>query len=630
MGKKQFKTESKKMLDMMINSVYTNREIFLRELISNASDAIDKRYFRSLTESQYAAENNEYAINIFCDEQARLIKITDNGCGMTDKELEENLSTIAHSGSGVFKSENADDNISIIGQFGVGFYSAFMVSKKITVCTRALGSDTAYCWESEGTEGYTVTPCDYESYGSEITLYLKDDTETEAFGEFLDEYKIKELVKRYSDYIRYPIRMDVKVTKRVESDVEGEEPKYETTVENQTLNSMIPLWHRPSSEVTEEEYSDFYKSAFYDYTPPVKSIRAHIEGTVEYETLMFIPAKAPFDYYSKGYQKGLTLYSNGVMIMDKCPDLLPDYFNFVRGIVDSSDLTLNISRETLQQNYQLRTIAKSLEKKIRTELIKLMEQDREKYGAFFKEFGAVLKFGVYNEYGANKDTLKDLLVFKSANSDNYISFKEYVDAMPDSQKDIYYAYAATEELAKSLPRTSLVRSKGFDVLIFTDEVDEFVATTLQSYADKKLVNVTSGELDLSSEDEKESVKALNEDSKELLEFMTSALKNEVTAVRFSNAVGEYPVSLVSEGYLSAEMARVLSQLPGGNPAAVAQTVLEINMSHKLKDTLKELFETDKNKLTAYTEILYAQARLISGLDIKDPVKLSSQVCDLLV
>ncbi len=627
---KQFKTESKKMLDMMINSVYTNREIFLRELISNASDAIDKRYFRSLTDSTLGLERDKYGIDISIDKANRIIKITDNGCGMTEAELEENLSTIAHSGSGVFKKDNTDENISIIGQFGVGFYSAFMVSKKISVRTRALGSDTAFCWESEGTEGYTITPCDYAPFGSEITLYIKEDNDTENFTEFLDQYKIKELIKRYSDYIRYPIRMDMEVTKTVESEDENAEPKYETVVENQTLNSMIPLWHKSSSEVSDEQYADFYKATFYDYNAPLKTIQAHIEGTVEYETLMFIPSKAPFDYYSKGYEKGLTLYSNGVMIMEKCSDLLPDYFNFVKGVVDSSDLTLNISRETLQQNYQLRTIAKSLEKKIRTELAKLMEQDREKYTSFFKEFGAVLKFGVYNEYGAHKDTLKDLLIFKSSATDMYISLKEYTDAMPKDQKAIYYASAATEELAQSLPRTTLVRSKGYDVLLFTDEVDEFVATTLMNYAGKDFVNVTSGNLDLSSDDEKESVKTLNEENKELLDFMNEALKGEVKGVRFSNTVGEHPVSLVSEGYLSAEMARVLSQLPGHEGMALAQTVLEINMNHKLKDTLKSLYETDKDKLSAYAEILYAQARLISGLDIKDPVKLSSQICDLLI
>ncbi|MBQ2687031.1 MAG: molecular chaperone HtpG [Clostridia bacterium] len=627
---RQFKTESKKMLDMMINSVYTNREIFLRELISNASDAIDKRYFRSLTDASFALEREKYGIDISIDKENRIIKIVDNGCGMTDKELEENLSTIAHSGSGAFKSENNDENISIIGQFGVGFYSAFMVSKKITVRTHAIGSDEAFCWESKGTEGYTITPCDYEPFGSEITLYIKEDTETENFTEFLDQYKIKELIKRYSDYIRYPIRMDMEITRPVESDGENAEPKYETVVENQTLNSMVPLWHKSSNEVTDEQYADFYKATFYDYNAPIKTIQAHIEGTVEYETLMFIPSKAPFDYYSKSYEKGLTLYSNGVMIMDKCSDLLPDYFNFVKGVVDSSDLTLNISRETLQQNYQLRTIAKSLEKKIRTELLKLLEQDREKYTAFFKEFGAVLKFGVYNEYGAHKDTLKDLLVFKSSATDKFISLKEYCDAMPEDQKAIYYASAATEELAQSLPRTTLVRSKGYDVLLFTDEVDEFVATTLMNFAGKDFVNVTSGNLDLSSDDEKESVKTLNEESKDLLDFMGEVLKGEVKSVRFSNTVGEHPVSLISEGYLSAEMARVLSQLPGSEGMAVAQTVLEINMSHKLKDTLKNLFESDKEKLTAYTEILYAQARLISGLEIKDPVKLSSQICDLLL
>lgn len=627
---KQFKTESKKMLDMMINSVYTNREIFLRELISNASDAIDKRYFRSLTDSSVGLDRDKYGIDISIDKDNRIIKITDNGCGMTDKELEENLSTIAHSGSGTFKSENTDENISVIGQFGVGFYSAFMVSKKISVRTRAIGSDTAFCWESQGAEGYTIAACDYDSYGSEITLYIKEDTETENFTEFLDQYKIKSLIKRYSDYIRYPIRMDMEISKPVYKDEANSEPEYETVIENQILNSMVPLWHRPSSEVTEEEYNEFYKATFYDYTPPAKTIQAHIEGTVEYETLLFVPAKAPFDYYSKSFEKGLTLYSNGVMIMDRCPDLLPDYFNFVRGVVDSSDLTLNISRETLQQNYQLRTIAKSLEKKIRSELSKLMTQDREKYTNFFKEFGSVIKFGVYNEFGANKDTLKDLLVFKSSATDKYISLKEYTEAMPEDQKAIYYASAATEELAQSLPRTALVRSKGYDVLIFTDEVDEFAVSTLQSYADKNFVNVTSGELDLSSDDEKESVKELNESSKDMLAFMKEALGSEVKEVRFSNTVGEHPVSLVSEGYLSAEMARILSQLPGKEGMAVAQTVLEINMNHKLCDTLKGLFESDKEKLAVYTEILYAQARLISGLAVKDPADLSTKICDLMV
>ena len=630
MEKRQFKTESKKMLDMMINSVYTNREIFLRELISNASDAIDKRYFRSLTDTSIALNRDEYSISIELDKDARTITITDNGCGMTEEELEANLSTIAHSDSGEFKSENADENISIIGQFGVGFYSAFMVSKAIRVRTKSISGSTAFCWESEGAEGYTITPCDYADFGSEITLFIKEDTENEKFTEFLDEFKIKELVKRYSDYIRYPVKMDVEIKKPVENADENAELQYETVIENQTLNSMVPLWHRSASEVTQQEYEDFYKSKFYDYTPPVKSIHAHIEGTVEYETLLFVPAKAPFDYYSKSYQKGLTLYSNGVMIMESCPDLLPDYFNFIRGVVDSSDLTLNISRETLQQNYQLRTIAKSLEKKIKSELLKLMTQDRDKYTEFFKEFGSVIKFGIYNEYGAHKDALKDLLVFYSGQTEKYISLKEYTDAMPQEQKAIYYAYAATKELAENLPRTQLVRSKGYDVLLFTDEVDEFAVTTLQSFGDKEFVNVTSGNLDLSSDEEKENVKELNEKHKELLEFMSKALDGEVKDVRFSNTVGEHPVSLISEGFLSAEMARILAQIPGNNSMAMAQTVLEINMSHKLCDTLVSLFETDKEKLRDYTEILYAQARLISGLEISDPVALSAKICDLLV
>lgn len=630
MAKKQFKTESKKMLDMMINSVYTNKEIFLRELISNASDAIDKRYFRSLTDLSLGLPREDYAITITVDKDARTITVSDNGCGMTDKELEQNLGTIAHSDSGEFKTDNSDDNISIIGQFGVGFYSAFMVASKISVTTRALDSDTAYCFESEGVDGYTVREAEKDTAGTEIVMYLKEDAENETYSEFMDAYRIQELIRKYSDYIRYPIRMDVETSKPVQK-AEGEDgaPEYETVVENRTLNSMVPIWHRKASDVSEEEYSEFYKAHFYDTQAPIRTIHSKMEGSVEYELLLFVPSNAPYDYYSKDYVKGIQLYSNGVMIMEKCSDLLPDYFNYVRGVVDSSDLTLNISRETLQQNYQVKTIAKSIEKKIKTELLKMQKEDREKYEAFFKAFGAQLKYGVYSDYGIHKEVLQDLLVFRTTSSERYITLKEYVEAMPESQKAIYYAFADTAELAAQLPRTQAVVEKGFDVLLLSDDIDEFALGAINIYSDKTFKNVTAGDLDLSTDEEKDAVKKANEDNAEMFEAMTEALENKVKTVRFSNSLGEHPVSLSSEGYISAEMARILSKMPGNEMFANAEMALEINMNHKLSDTLKKLFAEDKEKLSLYAKILYAQARQISGLEIENPVELSNMICQLM-
>ncbi len=631
MAKKQFKTESRKMLDMMINSVYTNKEIFLRELISNASDAIDKRYFRSLTDSSFALPREEYAITIAVDKDARTITVTDNGCGMTDKDLEQNLGTIAHSDSGEFKSDNKDDNISIIGQFGVGFYSAFMVSSRIVVTTRAIGSDVAYLWESEGVDGYTIKETEKDSAGTEIVMYLKEDAENETYSEFMDAYRIQGLIRKYSDYIRYPIRMDVETSRPVEK-AEGEEgaPEFETVVENRTLNSMVPIWHRKASDVSEEEYAEFYKAHFYDTQAPLRTIHARMEGSVEYEMLLFVPANAPYDYYSKDYVKGIQLYSDGVMIMEKCADLLPDYFNFVRGVVDSSDLTLNISRETLQQNYQVKTIAKSIEKKIKSELLKMQKEDREKYEAFFKAFGAQLKYGVYSDYGTHKDVLQDLLVFRSTSSDRYITLKEYVEAMPESQKSIYYAFADTPELAAKLPRTQAVVDKGFDVLLLSDDIDEFALGAINTYSEKDFKNVTSGDLDLSSDEEKDTLKKVNEECAEMFTAMQETLTGQVKAVRFSASLGENPVSLSSEGYISAEMARILSKMPGNEMFANAEMALEINMNHKLADTLRTLFAEDKEKLVLYTKILYAQARQISGLEIENPVELSNMICELMV
>ncbi len=630
MAKKQFKTESRKMLDMMINSVYTNKEIFLRELISNASDAIDKRYFRALTDSTLGLPREEYGITIAVDKENRTITISDNGCGMTEEDLENNLGTIAHSDSGEFKSDNKDDNISIIGQFGVGFYSAFMVSKKIIVTTKALSSDVAYRWESEGVEGYTVTECEKDTTGTEIVMYLKDDAENETYSEFMDAFRIQSLVRKYSDYIRYPIRMDVETSVPKEKP-EGDDsaPEYETVVENRTLNSMVPLWHRKASEVSEEEYAEFYKGHFYDSSAPVRTIHAKMEGNVEYEMLLFIPGNAPYDYYSKDYEKGLQLYSDGVMIMEKCSDLLPDYFNFVRGIVDSSDLTLNISRETLQQNYQVRTIAKSIEKKIKTELMKLQKEDREKYEEFWKAFGAQIKFGVYNNYGINKEALQDLLVFRSTSSERFITLKEYVEAMPESQKTVYYAFAETAELAAALPRTQAVVEKGFQVLLLTDDIDEFALSAINMYSDKAFKNVTAGDLDLSTDEEKDSLKKANEECAEMFTLMQETLGDKVKAVRFSTSLGDHPVSLSSEGYISAEMAKILSRMPGNEMFAHADMALEINLSHKLADTLKGLFANDKEKLSLYTKILYAQARQISGLETENPVDLTNMICQLM-
>lgn len=636
MKKKAFKTESKKMLDMMVNSIYTHKEIFLRELISNANDAIDKRYFRSLTDSSLGLDRDKYEIDIVRDKDARTLVIRDNGCGMTEEELENNLGTIAKSGSLDFKNENGKDNdLGIIGQFGVGFYSAFMVSDKITVKSRALGADSAYIWESEGADGYTIEPCDYENVGTEITLHIKPDTEEEKYGEFLDEYRIRELVKKYSDYIRYPIKTDVEKSRKIENDGddkdENKEPKYETYTETETLNSMVPIWHRNTDEVTEEEYSSFYRDKFYDYEAPAKVIRSKSEGTVSYETLLFIPKKAPYNYYSKDFEKGLQLYSNGVMIMEKCADLLPDYFSFVKGLVDSEDFSLNISRETLQHDYQLKAIAKSVEKKIKNELLKLIESDREKYEEFFKEFGSQLKYGIYSDFGMHKDELKDLIMFKSSFEKKYVTLKEYVSRMKEEQNSIYYACGDSIDLIDMLPKTEAVKAKGYEVLYLTENVDEFALRTLSEYDNKKFVNVCDDKLDISSDEEKEKIKEENEKNEELLKFMKESIdKSNVTAVRFTNTLKDHPVCLSSEGGISTEMEKVLSMMPGNDNAPKAETVLEINASHAVTSSLKELFAAgDKEKVAEFSKILYTMARLISGLPVENPTELSNMVCALM-
>ncbi len=630
MKKRAFKTESKKMLDMMINSIYTHKEIFLRELISNANDAIDKRYFRSLTDSALGLDRSEYKIEIVKNADERTLIIKDNGCGMSAEELENNLGTIAKSGSLDFKTENAGENdLGIIGQFGVGFYSAFMVSDKISVKSRAIGSDKAFIWESEGADGYTIDECEKDDFGTEITLHIKPDTEEEKYGEFLEEYRIRGLIKKYSDYIRYPIMMEVEKSRKAES--EGEEPKYETYTETETLNSMVPIWHKNSSEVSDEEYASFYQDKFYDYEAPAKVIRSKSEGTVSYETLLFIPKKAPYNYYSKDFEKGLALYSNGVMIMERCAELLPDYFSFVKGLVDSEDFSLNISRETLQHDHQLKTIAKSLEKKIKNELLKFLEADREKYEEFFKEFGAQLKYGVYADFGMHKSELEELIMFRSSAEKKYVTLKEYVSRMSAEQKNIYYASGETAELIDMLPKTQAVIAKGYEVLYLTENIDEFAVKTLMKYADKEFINVCDDKLDISTDEEKETLKNENEQSRELLDFIKESIANDtLTAVKFTNTLGSHPVCLSTEGGISTEMEKVLRAMPNAADAPKAETVLEINAEHAVASTLKALFASgEKEKVAEYAKILYSISRLISGLTVEDPTELSRLVCELM-
>ena len=630
MAKKQFKTESKKLLDMMVNSIYTHKEIFLRELISNASDAIDKLYFRSLTDDTVKLTHSDYEIRLSVDKNARTLTIADNGCGMSKDELENNLGTIAKSGSFDFKNDPENKNgeqIDIIGQFGVGFYSAFMVADKITVESRVYGSDEAYCWESEGADGYTINPCEKETFGTVITIYLKADTDDERYSDYLEEYRLRSLVKKYSDYIRYPIRMQVSHSHLKE----GTENEYETVTEDETLNSMVPLWKKGASDVTDEEYAQFYQDKYFDYEAPLKVIRQKAEGTSNYEALMFIPAHAPFDYYSKDFEKGLQLYSSGVLIMEKCKDLLPDHFSFVRGLVDSSDLSLNISREMLQQDRQLKIIAKALEKKIAGELKKMLENEREKYEQFFKAFGAQLKWGIYSSYGTNKDTLQDLILFKSSSEGNYVTLKEYVSRMKEGQEKIYYAYGDSVEKISLLPQVESVIGHGYEVLYLTEDIDEFALQMLRTYDEKEFLNVCEENLDLASEDEKEKIKAENDASAEMFGFMKESIGDNVSKVRFTNTLQNHPVSLSSEGNVSMGMEKVLNKMPGTEDQHIkAEIVLEININHPLAAKLKELFENDKDKLATYSKILFAQARLVSGMTLDNPAEISSLVCDLML
>jgi len=614
MRKKQFKAESKKLLDMMIHSIYTNREIFIRELISNASDAIDKLYFKSLTDDSVGMSKSDFEIMVAADKDARTITISDNGIGMTAEELEANLGTIAKSGSLNFKKDNEEakkNDIEVIGQFGVGFYSSFMVASKVEAVSKAFGADTAYKWTSEGADGYTIEECEKDEAGTVITLYIKEDTDNDDYSQFLEQYRLSELIKKYSDYIRYPIKMAM------------------THSVPDTLNSMIPLWRKNKREIEEEEYNEFYKNKFMDYENPLSVIHSKTEGQATFDALIYIPSKPPYDFYSKEYEKGLQLYTNGVLIMDKCSDLVPDYFSFVKGIVDSADLSLNISREILQQDYQLKIMAKAIDKKIKNELKKMLNNDRDKYEKFFETFGIQLKWGIYANYGMEKDALKDFILFKSSKENKYVTLKEYVEAMPENQDAIYYACGESAEKIALLPQTEAVKEKGYDVLYFTDDVDEFAIQMLMEYDGKKFANICKDDLNLSSDEEKKALDEKNNASKDMLEEMKGYLDDEVSAVKFTDSIGKHAVCLSAEGFVSLEMAKVLSQMPGGNQGMKAQLVLEINSEHKVSEKLYELFANDKDKLKAYTKILYNQARLISGLQIENPTEFADMVTDLM-
>ena len=625
MKEKQFKAESKRLLDLMINSIYTNKEIFLRELISNASDALDKRYYNSITEKKENIDRDKLNIKISIDKENKLLTIEDNGCGMNKEELENNLGTIAKSGSLAFKeAQEKQDDFEIIGQFGVGFYSCFMVSSDVTVISKSLDDEQAYKWHSTGVEGYTIEPTEKDEIGTKIILKIKDDTEDEKYSRYLEEFVIKNLVKKYSDYIRYPIIMDVEHEKLKE----GTKNEYEKVKETETLNSMIPLWKKKKSEIKQEEYDSFYTSKFSDFSKPQKVIHTQAEGTFSYNALLFIPSHLPYDFYTKQYEKGLQLYSNGVLIMEKCEELLPDYFGFVKGLVDSPDLSLNISREMLQHDRQLKTLAKNIEKKINSELTKMLNDDRDEYIKFFNNFGTQLKYGAYDNYGMDKDKLKDLLMFYSSTDKKLTTLKEYVSRMKEEQKDIYYACGETLDKIDMLPQVEKVKEKGYEILYLTENIDEFVVKSLMNYDEKKFTNICTNELDLDSEEEKEKLKKENEENKDMFDAMKDAIKDDVQLVRFTHRLKNHPVCLTSEGAISLEMEKVINAMPTDQNVK-AQKVLEINEEHPIANKLKELYKEDKDKLKDYTKILYSQARLIEGMTIENPTEISNLICDIM-
>ena len=624
MAKQEFKSESKRLLDLMINSIYTNKDIFLRELISNASDALDKLYYRSLTDKKVKVKKDDLEIEIKFNKNKRTLTVKDNGCGMTKEELEENLGTIAKSGTLAFKEDmSKEEKANIIGQFGVGFYSSFMVSDKITVKSLSADSEDAYTWESEGVDGYTIKKCKKEDVGTEIILHIKEDTEEFEYSKYLDEYELKNLIKKYSDYISFPIKMEVTHHELVDE----EKKKYEDHKEIETINSMIPLWKKNKSEVSDEDYENFYMDKFSDYDKPLKVIATSVEGITSYKALLFIPSHAPYDYYTQEYEKGLALYSNGVMIMDKCADLLPDYFSFVKGVVDSEDLSLNISRELLQESNSLKLIAKNIESKIRKELETMLRENREDYNSFFKTFGVQLKYGVYNNFGQDKDKLKDLVMFYSAKEEKLITISEYVSKMPEDQANIYYASGSSIEKIKALPQVEQVLDKDYDILYLTEYVDEFCITALQDYEGKTFINVSNNDLDLESDEEKEESKKNNEENSDLLKAMKEELK-EVSEVRFSNKLKSHPVCLTTKGDVSIEMQKVFDAMPN-DLGIKAETVLEINEKHPISSKLKELFKNDKEEFVKYSKILYSEARMIAGLPIDNPTEISKLICDVI-
>ena len=624
MEKREFKSESKRLLDLMINSIYTNKDIFLRELISNASDALDKLYYRSLTDKSVKVVKDDLLIHLAYDKDKRLITITDTGCGMTKEELESNLGTIAKSGSLAFKENmSKEEKTSIIGQFGVGFYSAFMVSDDIKVTSKSIDSDESYVWESEGIEGYTIKKAKKKDNGTEIVLHIKEDTDTDDYSKYLDEVELKNLVKKYSDYISFPIKMEV-----MHHHLKDEKKKeYEDVLETETLNSMVPIWKKNKAEVTDDDYDNFYMDKFNDYDKPLKVITSSVEGICSYKSLLFIPSHAPYDYYTQDYEKGLSLYSNGVLIMDKCSELLPDYFSFVKGVVDTEDLPLNISRETLQESHNLKLIAKNIESKIRKELEKMLKDDRDKYISFFKTFGVQLKYGVYNNFGQDKDKLKDLVMFYSAKKEKLITLKEYVDNMKDGQDKIYYASGSSIKKIASLPQVEQVRDRDFDILYLTDYVDEFTLTAIVDYDGKKFINIENGNLDLDTEEDKENVKKVNEDNSSMLETMKEVI-GEVKEVRFTNKLKSHPLCLTSEGDVSIEMQKVFDAMPN-QMGIKAELVLEINENHPIKDKLISLYKNDKDVFNKYCKILYAEGRMIAGLPIDDPTDISNLVCEFI-
>lgn len=625
MATKEFKSESKRLLDMMINSIYTHKEIFLRELISNANDALDKLYYKSLTDENIVFDRDNFYIRLAADKDKRLLTITDTGIGMDKDELEENLGTIAKSGSLAFKNENdLKEDVDIIGQFGVGFYSAFMVADCVSVVSKKFGSDEAYLWQSRGAEGYDILPATMEGHGTQITLSIKPNTEEENYDEFLDQYRLRAIVKKYSDYIKYPIKMLVTKSRLKE----GTENEYEEYTEDETLNSMIPIWKKSKSELTDDDYNNFYKDKFYDFENPLKTIHTSTDGIISYTALLYIPSRAPFNYYTKEYEKGLQLYANGVLIMDKCSDLLPDYFGFVRGLVDSSDLSLNISREMLQHDRQLKAIASNIKKKIKNELASMLKSDRETYEKFYKAFGRPLKFGVYDNYGADKDFLKDLLLFYSSKEQKNVTLAEYISRMAEDQKYIYYATAETIEKADRLPQTELLKDKGYEILYLTEDVDEFALKILGNFDGKEFQSVSSSDLDVGSEQDSKEETETKEENKDLFDFLKETLGDKVTEVKATTRLKSHPVCISSAGELSLEMEKVLNAMPNDQKVK-AQRVLELNINHPIFEKLKSLYQSDKEMLKKYADVLYNSALLIEGLTVEDPVAFSNNLCDII-